>query len=202
MIGYFDPHQPLADLTGNLPHWRQEGVTYFVTFRLADSVPQTRLDLWRREQAEWLARHPEPHDEPTRHLYYERFVARFQKWLDGGYGECVLARPDIREIVAQALSYFEGSRYLLREWVIMPNHVHAVVSPTIDHGLSDILHSWKSYSANVINRLLGRTGPLWHKESFDHIVRGPDSLERIERYVHDNPRDLPTDAYTLHCIHK
>ena len=83
----------------------------------------------------------------------------------------------------------------------MPNHVHAIVTPIAGYSISEILHSWKSYTANEIHRLLGRTGSLWQKESFDHIVRGPEQLERIERYIHDNPSFLPPDQYTLHCLH-
>jgi len=110
-------------------------------------------------------------------------------------------QPAIRKIVEDALAHFEPVRYVLREWVIMPNHVHAIVTPVGEHGLSDIVHSWKSYTANKINRLLGRTGTLWQKEPFDHIVRGPDQLARIELYIHENPRGLSADRYTLRCVH-
>jgi REP element-mobilizing transposase RayT len=199
-VGYFDPSEPIGELSGNLPHWRQDNVTYFVTFRLADSIPQATLDLWVREREDWLIRHPEPRTLQSRREYYRLFVERFQKWLDAGYGECVLGQPAVREIVAKALRYFETTRYILREWVIMPNHVHAIVTPLVGYKLSDIFHSWKSYTANQINRLLKRTDKLWQKEPFDHIIRDPDSLERIERYIHDNPRGLPADRYTLHCL--
>ena len=200
-VGYFDPHEPIAALSGNLPHWRQEDVTYFITFRLADSLPQVKLDLWRRERDDWLARHPEPHDYVLRKDYHERFVERFQKWLDAGYGECVLKRPEVRGVVAEALKHFVDSRYALREWTVMPNHVHVIVTPIAGYDMSDILHSWKSYTANKLNRLLGRSGTLWQKETFDHIVRSPDGLERIEHYIHENPRFLSADQFTLHCLH-
>lgn len=200
-IGYFDPLAPTANLSGNLPHWRQEGVTYFVTFRLADSIPKATLSLWIREREDWLLRHPEPRSEALRREYHRLFVERFHKWLDAGYGSCVLGEPAVRKIVADAIRHFEGERYLLREWIVMPNHVHVVVSPMVGHDLSEIAHSWKSFAANQINRLLSRTEKLWQKEPFDHIVRGPDELERIEQYIHDNPRGLPADRYTLRCVH-
>jgi hypothetical protein len=146
-IGYFDPKQPIAELLANLPHWRQEGVTYFVTFRLADSIPQSTLDLWLRERGDWLKRHPEPRDEQARREYYRLFVERFQKWLDSGHGACILGQPPVREILSGALMHFDMTRYVLREWVIMPNHVHVVVTPIGEHDLSDIIHSWKSYTA-------------------------------------------------------
>jgi len=65
-INYFDPEAPAAFLSGELPHWRQEGTTYFVTFRLADSLPQQKLQPWRAERDLWMQSHPEPHDESAR----------------------------------------------------------------------------------------------------------------------------------------
>jgi REP element-mobilizing transposase RayT len=201
-IAYFDPQQPVAELLGNLPHWRQEVVTYFVTFRLADSIPQEKLRLWQRQRDDWLKRHPEPHTHTQREEYYRLFVDRFHKWLDAGYGDCVLAMPTIRKIVADALPFFENDRYLLREWVVMPNHVHAIVTPLPGYELSETLQGWKSFTAKAINKQLGKKGTLWQKESFDHIVRRPDQLERIEHYIHNNPKHLPPDHFTLRCLHQ
>jgi hypothetical protein len=224
-LGFFDPSQPIENAAGNLPHWRQEGVTYFVTFRLADALPAETLALWHREHEDWHRRHPPPHTAAQRHDYHERFIVRFQKWLDAGHGACVLDEPVVRRIVATAIKHFadkstsgilplsspdaarsrgyggQPARYSLREWVVMPNHVHVVVTPLAGHNLSKILHSWKSFTATAINRQLGHRGALWQKESFDHIVRSADQLERIERYIHDNPRGLAADQYTLGCIH-
>jgi len=187
-FGYFDAEQPVANLSGNLPHWRQEGVTYFVTFRLADSMPQSKLQQWLQEREAWLKANPEPHTPEQRRQYYELFPHRFQDWLDAGHGSCLLAQPAVKEIVGQALRYFEGQRYALGEFVVMPNHVHVAVTPLTPYELSDILHSWKSYTAKQINALLGRSGTVWQKESFDHIVRCPAQLERIHQYIRENPR--------------
>lgn len=197
-FGYFRPEDAVGNVSGNLPHWRQEGVTYFVTFRLADALPQVKLQGWLRERDVWLASHPRPWDARTSTAYHKRFTARIEKWLDAGYGSC--ARPELRVIVANALPYFNGSRYELDAWVVMPNHVHAVVTPLAANGLSAVLHTWKSFTAHAIGRLLpGWHGPFWQKESFDHIVRGPDHLERFRLYIANNPRGLPADAYTLCC---
>ncbi|MBS3905935.1 MAG: DUF1156 domain-containing protein [Syntrophaceae bacterium] len=188
LLHYFDPNEPIANLAGNLPHWRQEGVSYFVTFRLADSMPQDKLLQWEQEREVWLKEHPEPHDEGTRKEYYRLFPERFQSWLDAGYGECILARPDVKEIVENALRHFQGERYYLDEFVIMPNHVHALVSPLEQSTLSRILQSWKSYTAHRINKQLGRSGQVWQKESFDHIMRSPAQMERVRQYIRDNPK--------------
>jgi len=185
--GYFDPDQPIAYLMGNLPHWRQEGVTYFVTFRLADSLPDGKLRAWTAERDSWIRNHPEPHSVELRRQFYELFPARFQRWLDQGYGACVLRQPENKTTVENALRHFDSHRYDLDEFVVMPNHVHVLVTPRPNFVLSDILHSWKSFTANVINERLITTGPLWQKESFDRIVRSGRSLERIREYILNNP---------------
>jgi REP element-mobilizing transposase RayT len=184
----FDRAEPVANLTGHLPHWRQRGTTYFVTFRTADSLPREKLDQWNAELAQWLRSHSEPYSEADRNDYFDRFPKRFQFWLDQGYGACVLGRIEAKLIVERALRHFDGTRYQLGEFVVMPNHVHALVTPFEDYELSAILHSWKSYTATEINRRLGSKGPFWQRETFDHIVRNADSLEGFARYIRENPR--------------
>lgn len=185
---YFDPDEPIENLSGNLPHWRQSGVTYFVTFRLADSLPEEKLRSWALERDAWIKAHPEPHTAELRREFYELFPARLQRWLDQGHGSCVLAIPGIKRIVENALHYFEGLRYRLDEFVVMPNHVHVLVTPAKEQTLSRILHSWKSFTASKINSRLQTSGTLWRKESFDHIVRSPEGLVLIREYIRNNPR--------------
>jgi|GEM_PF-58293 len=182
-INYFRPDEPVANLSGNLPHWRQEGTSYFVTFRCADALPQEKLKQWQQELAQWHAVHPEPHDEATRQEFYERFPKRMQTWLDAGYGECLFRQPAMREIVESALRHFDGQRYRLAEFVVAANHVHALVTPLGEHLLSNILHSWKSFTGNKINEVRGRSGTFWQKETFDHIVRSPASLAKFREYI-------------------
>jgi REP element-mobilizing transposase RayT len=195
--GYFRPSEEAANLAGNLPHWRQDGVTYFVTFRLADSLPSAKLRQWLSERDTWLVAHPKPWDQLTHDAYHRHFTAKLEKWLDAGYGSCVLARGDIRAIVANALPHFDGARYWLDAWVVMPNHVHVVLTPLAGYDLSAILHSWKSFTSHAILKLLpGWEGPLWQKESFDHIVRDADHLQRFRAYIANNSRGLPPGTYS------
>ena len=96
--------------------------------------------------------------------------------------------------------HFQGERYALSGWCVMPNHVHAVVTPYADYSLSQILHSWKSYSAHQINKTLGRNGKIWEKESFDHLVRNEKAFEAFVVYTEANPVvaglcDKPEDWY-------
>jgi len=171
----------------NLPHRYQPGATAFVTFRLADSLPAGRLKQWRREQEEFLGRNPKPWDQRTWETYRRRFPDRLEDWLDEAHGQCVLRDPVAAGIVESALRFFDGDRYVLDTYAIMPNHVHVLVKPLGDHRLDDILHSWKSYTAEEINKHLSRRGKCWEHESFDHLVRHGEQLQRLRKYIAQNP---------------
>ena len=174
-----------------LPHWEQDGCTYFVTFRLADAIPQEKLKAWQEQKEIWLKHHPQPWSEKTAGEYEERFVEGLQKWLDAGYGSCALQAEAVRTIVENALRHFDGQRYALDEFVIMPNHVHLLVQPMAGFSLSSMLHSWKSFSSNIVNKQLGRSGTFWLDENFDHAVRSLSQLNHFRRYIAENP----TQAY-------
>ena len=104
-----------------------------------------------------------------------------------------LATPEVKSLVEESLRHFDGWRYRLHEFVIAVNHVHALVAPSGEHTLSEIRHSWKSFTAHEILKVAksGRAVPalkpekntIWQKESFDHIVRSPASMERFREYI-------------------
>ena len=172
---------------GWLPHWRQANKLYFVTFRLNDSVAQVQLEAWRGEKRIWLSHHPQPWTSKVWADYHERFTEKMESLLDAGYGSCVLARPEVGAMVEKSLRFFDGARYRLADFVIMPNHVHALLQPSGEHDLASILHSWKSYTAKQANALLGLTGAFWRDEYFDHIVRSEAQYGWFCLYLRQNP---------------
>lgn len=173
-----------------LPHWTKEGSIYSINFRLGDSLPQGKLQEWtegRKALTEKIintGRKPTPTE--LREIN-ELFSKKVDRYLDAGYGECWLRRDDVAQIVADALWHFNGKQYELFAWCIMPNHVHIVLQPLGDYSLRDILYSRKKFTAGKINLLLGRKGTLWQSESFDHLIRNRDDLERSVEYVWQNP---------------
>ena len=178
-----------------LPHWTLDGAIYHTVFRLADALPAGVVARYRNERAALQAEagsHPSP-DVQAR--LRELFSDRVERHLDAGRGACWLARPDIAELVAEALRHFDNERYQLHAWCVMPNHVHVIVQPFAGYELSTILHSWKSFTASEANRILGRTGEFWQKESYDHIVRDADDLCRTIRYVQENPSKARLGAW-------
>jgi REP element-mobilizing transposase RayT len=190
-MSFYDPNARVLIRRGKLPHWRQEGVVYFVTFRLGDSLPEAKLDWLRREKELWLRLNPEPRSDCQQRQYDERFTQVVDRWLDAGNGSCILARPDCKSIMESSLTHFDGIRYELGEFVVMPNHVHAIVASIGENQLTAILHSWKSFTAHAFNRLLPSSGRIWHKESFDHIVRSAEHLAKFEKYIRNNPKGRP-----------
>ena len=154
---------------GDLPHIFKEGCTYFVTFCLADAVPdrhKRRRKIEGSEDSATIAKHFDV--EPS---------------VGGG----ILKQRNIASMVENALLYFQGERYAISAWCVMPNHVHAVVTPFSGHTLSEILHSWKSYSAHEINKSLRQSGSVWEQESFDHMVRHERAFEQFVSYTENNP---------------
>jgi len=178
---------PVEKRERNLPHWFRAGATYFVTFRLADSVPAPVLRRWKQNQDEWILANPEPHSPQQLIEKDYLFSASREAYLNSGYGACLLRVKPFAECVVAAFDFFDGKRYLLGDFVIMPNHVHLLVTPFEPHELASILHSWKSFTAKELNRLRGTTGAVWQAESYDHIVRNEAQLEHFREYIAENP---------------
>ncbi len=183
----FEKDRPASIGSRRLPHWRQEGATYFVTFRLKDAVPRAVVHRLHDEREDWLRRHPEPRTRAQIDELNDLCFGNLDQELDRGYGACVLKETAVAEIVEGALHHFDGERYWLGTYAIMPNHVHVLVRPIMQHKLPDILHSWKSFTSHTIGKACGRPGTLWQDESFDHIVRDERQLERFGLYIAENP---------------
>lgn len=194
-----DPNEDITIYKRHLPHWRQKRATYFVTFRLADSLPQSKLTELRQLREEWKRKHfagREPkmddvainkHKNEWEELSRE-LMDRTEKWLDNGMGSCVLRQSRVRQIVEDALTNFDGERYELGGFVIMPNHVHAIIRPFDEFSLEKVLQSRKLWTSRQINEALGQTGTLWQQESYDRIIRDTEHLWKALQYIGRNPR--------------
>ena len=180
---------------GYLPHLEHPNSTYFVTFRLIGSIPHKVVESWkaeRKEIREEAERHGRPLSKHEQTRLKRLFSARTEKYLDQLYGECWLKNPVIAEIVLNALKYFDGTRYRLHAWCVMPNHVHVVFTtlPTgaeLQSHLIPILHSWKSYTAHRANKVLRRVGPFWQDEYYDRLIRSDNELAHYIHYTLQNP---------------
>jgi REP element-mobilizing transposase RayT len=175
---------------GRLPHWEKESATYFITFRLADSLPSSVLDRIESERssivltAKQLGRDLSPSERKKMEELSSKSIERY---LDQGHGSCHLRNPAIADVVAVALCHFDDKRYRLSAWCVMPNHVHVVAHFFPGETLASIVHSWKSFTAKKANHILGSTGAFWQREYYDHLVRDESEFEHAIRYVADNP---------------
>lgn len=184
-----------------LPHWDVEGGIYFVTSCLEGSIPaQGRLDLHRFRDELELRPKPAQLDADQWEMHKSKLTfARFDGWIDRLPAVKWLENPEAAEIVQGALLYFAGNRYDLLAYVVMPSHFHLVFHPCTEWFEKNrkhedkrtprewIMQSIKGFTARRCNQVLRLSGAFWQDESWDHVVRGDDELERIVRYIEDNP---------------
>jgi REP element-mobilizing transposase RayT len=152
---------------GYLPHLDSPGTVQAVTFRLHDSLP---AEILKRLEAE---------KDPAKRR------AAYDEAMDAGQGSCLLRHPDAAAIVEDCLLHRDGIDYRLIAWVVMPNHVHAVLEPVIR--LPDIVKAWKSVTAKRINAWRAEGGRVWQPEYFDRFIRDDGHLVTVVQYVENNP---------------
>jgi REP element-mobilizing transposase RayT len=173
------PHSRLArgwHSRGYLPHFDSSSVIQSVTYRLADALPSRALVVMERRLNAF-------DDEERRN----RLRSSIDRYLDAGRGACLLRRPAVAQAVIDTWRYFDGRRYRLHAWVVMPNHVHVLVETGYGYGLPAIVGSWKTFTARAINRLFSRSGPVWMPDYWDRFVRDETHYRRVVAYIRQNP---------------
>jgi type I restriction enzyme R subunit len=228
-VQFFDRRQDYAVVERRLPHWSQAGAIAFITWRTHDSMPASVLQQWHAEREQWLRSHLAPRDEShsnddadrqslssrgargllsrlrgTRPALYDQFrdfsSNRWHDHLDACYGACVLKRPPLSQIVAGSLLHFDGQRYDLASFVIMPNHVHVLAAFPDEKAMLQQCDSWKHFTALKLNQAIGAGGRFWQSDGFDHLVRSLEQFEYLRRYIEENPRraNLPPDEFVYY----
>ena len=151
-------------------------VTQFITFRLADSLPQGVIKRLKLEiEHDKL---PDPSKE---------YRKRVEEYLDRGMGECILQKPEIAEMLEATLLNENEKAYKLIAWVIMPNHAHVLLRPLEDYSLSQIMKTIKSVSAHAINKKAGHSGSIWQPDYFDRYIRDQEHFSQAVKYIENNP---------------
>jgi len=153
---------PMIDSRRHLPHIVPDGVSVFVTWRLAGTIPK-----WR---AEGLA-----------------YLEQDEQWDRPPNGPIWLADKRIARIVVEALLYSEANLhfYDLHAYVVMPHHVHVVCTP-LAH-MSRVLEWLKGATARRANRILNRSGAFWQDESYDHWIGTGREMNHVIGYIEYNP---------------
>jgi putative transposase len=157
---------------GYLPHRDSPGLTQFITFHLADAFPAELLGEW-----ETLLK-IEEEDKRRQEL---------DDYLDKGRGNCWLRRPELAQICETAFRHFDGQRYILKSWCLMPNHVHVLALVT-EVPMSQFVKSWKGYTAYQCNGILQRADTsFWADDYWDTYMRDEEHERRTIRYIENNP---------------
>jgi len=165
---------------GYLPHFDAANIIQSISFRLHDSIPVEIIDRWK-EELHWTEQTtPDSKEAAT-------LRKRIAEYEDSGKGACYLRDERIAEIVQGALKHFDGVRYHLIAWCIMPNHLHVLIETKPGYSLSDIAHSWKSFTAHEANKLLGRSGTFWMPDYFDRFIRDEKHFAATVEYIRENP---------------
>ena len=119
--------------------------------------------------------------------FHDLFTCRWHDELDACHGACHLKHQAIREIVHESLLHFDGDRYEMHDFVIMPNHVHLMASFPDKEVMVSQCDSWKHFTAREINKSVGSSGRFWQQDAFDHLVRHEGQFRRLRDYIAQNP---------------
>ncbi len=184
---YFEPTKEITRHRHDLPHWQQAGKLIFVTWRLADSLPQEKLAEHRNQKCYWEIKHPKPWSAAEELERHALFDAQVEAWLNAGMGSCVLEQPEVRQGLIDTLHHADGKDYDLLSYVIMPNHVHLLFRLRAGAALEEVIKAWKSVSSRRIAKFTGTKGEWWQEGYRDRLIRGPEHLENVLHYIRRNP---------------
>jgi putative DNA methylase len=165
---------------GYLPHFDQPGLVQALSFRLQDAVPDAVVEAWKIELAQAQA------FAQTR-LRKVELRKRLLRYEDTGRGACWLRDERVAAMVENALLHFDAERYRLMCWCVMPNHLHALIETRESWSLANVAQSWKSYTGQVANKILQRSGAFWAREYYDRFVRDEQHFRYAVEYIEDNP---------------
>jgi REP element-mobilizing transposase RayT len=174
---------------GYLPHCEKDSGLYFITFHMADSLPDSVLKkVAERNRFLNAAKASGARLSPEQLVELSEYSPRrMEEYFDRGHGSCAFNDQRIAGALAAALRFRDGKHYRLLAWCIMPNHAHVVVRLLPGANLSSVLKTWKQYSSKAANQLLGQRGRFWRPESYDRLIRNEQEFLRAIQYVIENP---------------
>ena len=179
--------------TGHLPHVSECQKLYAITFRLHDSLPHEVVMAYTEDSKRTFGDNVPSFKTKREAFLHKKMMAA----IDAGYGECLLKDKTARSIVEEAFEYIDNNMARVHAYVIMPNHVHAVLETLGETSIQQVMHSLKSYTALRINTCLHRKGSVWQREYYDRIIRNEAHYTNAINYIHDNPRHCKDGEYTL-----
>jgi len=178
-----------------VPHWDQLGKLCFITWRLSDSLPESKLQEFRMLRKEWIQKNPKPWTVEQEQAYREAFHDKIDSCLDQGAGDCIFKHAEARKVFEDVLLEMNEDAFQLEAYVIMPNHVHLLLR--LDAPLSEVMKRLKGKSSRCLNLHLGKSGKLWQRSFYDTLIRSSRHLRFVLAYIHRNPEKLSPSTYSL-----
>ncbi len=163
---------------GYLPHFDGGEIAQFVTIRLYDSIPNS---VYQQLESQIVL---EDSDSKSRFIRLSRIM---EYYADRGIGECWLSNDSIAAMVENSLFYYDCMSYRLLTWVIMPNHIHILITPLAGHSMSSIMKSLKTWTAKRANEILQRKGQFWMPDYYDRYIRDGRHFDNVIVYIENNP---------------
>ena len=168
-----------------MPHWEVEDGRYFVTIHLAGAIPPEGT-----RRVALLAQELNAHAESAAGsiAVARRVFSEMERWLDRATQNTLLGRPDVAEMVMEAIEHRSKSNtWEMHEFVIMPTHLHLFVSVR-DGTLKPALEDFKRWTGHQAAKLVDLPGGrFWQDEWFDHWSRSDEQDENIVWYIRRNP---------------
>ena len=191
---------PMNFYRRKLPHWQPKGARYFITFRLAESIPCNVIEEIKAFRRKFQGKN-DPNDFASQIIYQREVFRRYELALDTGKtGPVWLKVPAVAKAVQEAMHYRDSKEYDLFAYCIMSNHVHIVFehfdkhlnknisnSLTKEYAVTGILQELKRFTAQECNKILERKGAFWQSESYDRVIRDTKELENTIAYTLNNP---------------
>lgn len=196
----------------NLTHWRQEGATYFITFRLADALPKRITEQWESEKslclaargiskasANWQSDVESKLSKKEQFEFRREFNRKLNHHLDRGHGACHFRTDPALATLQEKLLEDDRTHYYLGDFILMPNHVHLLLNLIKGLDLERTRQKIKGGFAFLVNKVIKRSGKLWQREYYDHLVRDAKELIAFRNYIQENPNKagirLPDHSY-------
>ena len=190
---YYNKDEAKIITISHLPHISERQKIYAVTFRLHDSLPQ-HIVMSYMQECEKIFGEDSPSFKTKRDAMLHK---KMMELMDAGYGECILKEKSVRRIVEEGFEYIDNNMVSVHAYVIMPNHVHAVLETLGETNIQQVIHTLKSYSALRINKCMHRDGCVWQRDYYDRIIRNDTHYANAINYINNNPRYCLPGEYTL-----
>ncbi|MCF7815334.1 MAG: hypothetical protein K9N09_12215 [Candidatus Cloacimonetes bacterium] len=179
----------------NLPHYQPGNGIFFITTCLAKALSTKIISELKQRKIDFqnmIKKVSENQKIFVLKEFHRSYFRDFESFIHSQSKKDWLIRTSIQQVIKENLLFWDGVRYKLIAFCIMPNHLHLMIKPFqkgkhMYESLSKIMFTMKSFTANECNKILDRSGQFWLHESYDHYIRNFKDYEYHLKYLLENP---------------